>query len=338
MKGYKIVKPYTLKEVEIPEQEFSTGKAKVKMTKTLVTLPDFLKYMEGDKDVSPVLGSYGIGIVSETDANFFGLEKGTHVYIEPFTPCGECYNCKNGEPKKCSELLIAGDDSDGFLSDFYSAKPEKLFALPESVSDYDALFIGQISLAISVIDKLKIQKGDYVSIVGGNNFANILAQLLIYYQAVPIVLTTDAEDYEILKNSGIYYVLGENDNWQKDVMNITGGRMTSSVVYVADCDIPVTKAFSLASYNARVIFTGNAYKNNPISFAQAVRKQLTFYCVNISSGNTASSINVIANKAVNLSNLKVETASYEDVPKLFKNMSAKFGTDGKIYETVIENL
>lgn len=338
MKGYKIVKPFTLKEVEIPEPEFSTGKAKVKMTKTLVTLPDFLRFMEGSNEVSHVLGSYGIGIISETDTNFFGLEKGTHVYIEPFTPCGECYNCKNGEGKKCSELLIAGDDCDGFLSDFYSAKPEKLFALPDSVSDFDALFIGQISLAISVIDTLKIQKGDYVSIVGGNNFANILAQLLIYYQAVPIVLTMDNEDYEILKKSGIYYVLGENDNWQKDVMNITGGRMTSSVVYVSDCDIPVVKAFSLASYDARVIFTGYPYKNNSISFAQAVRKQLDIHCVNISSGNTASSINVIANKAINLTNLKVESASYEDVPKLFKDMATKFETDGKIYETVIDNL
>lgn len=336
MKGYKIVKPQTLKEVDIPEQEISTGKAKVKITKTLVTFSDYLKYMEGDKEESPILGRYGIGIVSETDTNFFGLEKGSHVYIDPFTPCGECYNCKNNERKKCSELLIAGEDSDGFLSDFYSVSPEKLHILPEVINDFDALFIGQISLAVSIIDTLKIQKGDYVSIVGGNNLANIIAQLLIYYQAVPIVATTDPEDFETLKNAGIYYVLGPEDNWQKEVMSITGGRMTNSVVYIADCDIPVVKAFSLASYNASVVFTGNSYKNNPISFNQAVRKQLDIHFLNVGLENTASSINLIANKAIDLSKLKYETANYSDVPKVFKNMATKFENENKTYETVID--
>ncbi len=336
MKGWKIVKPLQLNEEEIIESSENLSLSKVKITKALITLADVLRYNGDIAAENVVLGSSGIGIVSETETNLFGLEKGKHVYIEPNRSCGECYNCKNGAPTKCSDVMIAGEDFDGFLGDFANVDPRQLFLLPDSVPDLDALFIGQISLAITVVDKLGIQKGDYVAIVGANNFGNILAQLLIYYQAVPIVLTNNDEDYEIAKNSGIYYVLGQTDNWQKEVSAITSGRMTKSVVYISDCNIPTQKAFNLASYNACVAYTGVSYKNSSISFAQAVKKQLQILCINSGYGNTAASINLIANKAINLSHLKLDSSSYADVANTLKSMNEMLEKQDKIYETVVD--
>ena len=336
MKGWKIVKPLQIEEKDSSELSVDNETTKVKITKALVTLSDVLHYSgELDSD-GVVLGSAGIGVISETPTNLFGLEKGKHVYIEPNIECGECYNCVSGNPTKCSNTQVAGENFDGFVRDFVSAPAEKLFVLPESVSDLDALFINQISLAISVVDKLNIQKGDYVAIVGANNFGNILAQLLIYYQAVPIVLTSNEEDFKIAKNSGIYYVLGAEDNWGKEVGLITSGRMTKSVVYISDCNIPIAKAFSLASYNAKVAFTGVSYKSNPISFAQAIKKQLEILCINSGFGNTAASINLIANKAINLSHLRLDNTTYDKVPDTMKNLLKSLETDGKIYETIID--
>lgn len=336
MKGWKIVKPATLQEVEITESTIAQSPAKVKITKALVTLSDVLKFSSDAENSEFVAGSYGIGIVSETETNLFGLEKGAHVYIEPTRPCGECYNCKNGDEQKCASLLSAGEDFDGFLRDFTVVDSSKLYPLPESVTDFQALFIGHISLAVAVIDKLGIQKGDYVAIIGANNFANILAQLLIYYQAVPIIATTDKADAETATKSGIYYVLGPDENWQKEVASITGGRMTKSVVYVSDCNIPANKAFSLASFSADVAFTGFSFKNNAISVSQAVKKQLDIHCINTGVGNTATSINLIANKAIDLSHLPIKIAKYADVPEVFKENASSLESENKVYETVIE--
>lgn len=336
MKGWKIIKPSTIQEQELNDVSDNNALAKVKITKALISLPDVLRYKGELESNNVVLGGAGIGIVSDAETNLFGLEKGKHVYIEPNRECLECYNCKSGIPTKCSNLQIAGEDFDGFLCDFTNVDASKLFILPESVPDLEALFINQISLAISVVDKLGIQKGDYVSIIGANNFGNILAQLLIYYQAVPIVMTTNEEDYNIAKESGIYYVLGTEDNWQKEVATITSGRMTKSVVYISDCNIPSAKAFALASYNASVAFTGVYYKNNAISFAQAIKKQLQILCINSGFGNTATSINLIANKAINLSKLKLDSSSYDNVPTTLEKMSTMFDEQGKIYETIVD--
>lgn len=336
MKGYFITDEKKLDLLEVKEDEKLIGTPKIKTTMALITLPDVLRYNGEVFAENIVLGSTGVGIVSQTEANLFDLEKGKHVYIEPNTECGECYNCINGDYLKCSDMYIAGEDTHGFLRDFVSAPAEKLFTLPESVTDFDALFIKHISLAIDVIDKLNVQKGDYVAVIGGNNFGNILSQLLIYYSAVPILMTNDEEDYNIAKKSGVYYVLGAEDNWKDEVFMITSGRMAEKVVYISDCNIPVVKAFNLASFGAQVAFTGSSYKNSPITFTQAIKKQLDILCINNGFGNTASSINIISNKAINLSHLPVDRAKFEDVPKVFENLSKQLEQTGKIRETLIE--
>ena len=336
MKGWKIIEPFTLKEEEIAESTDNGSMTKVKITKSLITLSDVLTYRDDIDCSNPILGSAGIGVVSETETNLFGLEKGMHVYVEPYKECQECYSCLSGMPSNCIDLLKAGVDFNGFLSDFVNVSPEKLFILPDSVPDLEALFIDHISLAIKVVDQLKIQKGDYVSVIGANNFGNILAQLLIYYQAVPIVMTMNEEDAQIAKDAGIYYVLGPEDNWQKEVSSITSGRMTKSVVYISDCGIPATKAFSMASFNASVAFTGVSYKNNSISFVQAIKKQLNILCINSGFGNTATSINLIANKAINLAPLKLDSATYDSAPDALNKMNKSFDKTGKIYETVVD--
>ena len=336
MKGWKIIKPFEIKEQEISESPELGSLSKVKITKALIGLSDVLRY-NGDLESNNVaLGCAGIGIISETETNLFGLEKGNHVYIAPNRECNECYNCKSGNTTKCSNLQVAGEDFDGFLCDFAEVDNNKLYVLPDSVPDFEALFIEHISLAIAVVDKLGIEKGDYVAIVGANNFGNILAQLLIYYQAVPIVVTTNDEDFKIAKNSGIYYVLGQDDNWQKEVSLITSGRMTKSVVYISDCNIPAVKAFALASHNANVAYTGVSYKNNAFSFAQAIKKQLEILCINSGFGNTTTSINLIANKAINLSHLKLDSAPYDSVPETLQKMNQTLQSEGKIYETVVD--
>ncbi len=336
MKGYKITKPFILEEQELPESTSSEVQSKVKINKALIKLSDVLRYRGELDGKEVVLGSSGIGIVSETDANLFGLEKGKHIYIDPTRACEECYNCKKGEHSKCSDLLYAGEDFDGFLSDFITATPDKLFTLPSSVSDFESLFIDHISLGVSIFDKLGIQKGDYVAVLGANNFGNIFAQLLIYYQAVPIVMTLDEEDYDIAKKSGIYYVLGPNDNWQKEVSAITSGRMIDKIVYISDSNIPTSKAFALASSHAQVAFTGEFYKSTPVSFLQAVKKQLDILCINSGCGNTGASINILANKAINFSHLKLETSNYNNVKETFEKLNNQFEKEGKIYETIVD--
>ena len=336
MKGYKSLNPSTISLQEAIDNSCTGNYCKVKLTKTLIKLADLLHF-RGDLEAEDVfLGSSGIGIVSESEPNLFGLEKGKRVYIEPYRQCYECYNCKNGEPLKCSNLLVAGENFNGFLADFACASSDKLYLLPESVSDLEALFVNHISLSLSIIDRLNIQKGDYVLVTGGNSLSNILSQLLIYYQAVPIYLATSEQDANQAKTSGIYYILESKDNWVKEVTSITGGRMAEKVVFLTDSTITTAKIFTIVSYNATMILTGVYHNTNTVSFVKAIKKQTNILCVNNGYGNTASAINLLANKAISLANFNTPTCKFNQVPEVFEKLNKQFEKDGFINETIVE--
>lgn len=336
MKGWIVKEPLKLEKEEISRKKTSPeGLIKVKITKTLLTLSDVLGFNgeNGVKDVA--LGSFGTGIVSESQPNLLGLEPGKHVYVSPYKPCEVCHNCQNDDYAKCSDMKIAGIDYDGFLRDFEDSEPGCLFPLPESVSDFEALFIDYVSLAVSIIDKLHVEKGDYVSVVGANYFGIILSQVLIYYQAVPILCAQHKENFDIAKNSGVYYVLNENDNWQKEVLSITGGRMTKHVVYMSNSDIPIVKAFSLASYGAKVVYTGVSGKNSAFSFNQAIKKQLDIVCINSGYDNTETAINLIANDAIDISKFNIKSFPESKAAEVLSEMNRTLSEKGFVSETVI---
>ena len=338
MKGLHSVKPNILTELDITEGFDKTIESKVKITKALVTMQDVLHFTGENRVENIVLGSYGIGVISEAGNNLFDLEKGTRVYIEPEKQCGKCFNCKLGETNKCSDIQIAGEDYHGFLRDFATAESSKIFSLPESVSDFEALFIGKISIALSIINSLNIEKGDHIAIIGGTTLGIILAELLIYYQAVPILIDSNKENIEIAKKSGVYYTLSDDEKWIKDVTSITGGRMAKGVVYLTDSNIAVKTAFNVASFKAPIVFSGTSHRNCTFSFLTALKKQLVIMFINNGFSNTASSINLLANKALDFTYLKVNKESYSSIATKFKALAKDVANDEPITDTVVDML
>lgn len=325
MKGWQITAPNTLAEDNFTEVFDSVSSAKIKITKALVNENDIIAY-SGDKnaDYPVITGSFGAGIVVETGENCFGLEKNDRVYVNPFTNCQTCYSCKSNMPGCCSEMKIAGENAPGFLRDFAIFPCSSVYDLPDNVSDADAVFIEYVSLAISVIDRLEIKKGDHIAVIGANTLGNILSQIIIYYQGVPILIDNNSENLEKAKEAGVYYVLNVDHELQKNVSELTSGRMADKVVFTCPPAIETKLPLQLASYGSSIAFAGFDYSNLTINLKPAMKRQLNICTVTKGFGNTAASINLLANKAVNLSAVPKIFAEYQDVPSLYEQMSSSY--------------
>ena len=340
MTGWQIIGNEQLEKVTKTEPFDGLDSIKVKITRTLLTIEDIAAFCGEDKEVAfPVIpGRSSVGQISETGGNsVFGLEKGTRVYLAPISSCGKCYHCSLGKPEECYNFVIAGKNTDGFLRDFAVMKTSDIFALPSSVKDEDAIYIEYISLALSVIDKLKIEKGQHVAVIGCNVLASILAQLIIYYQGVPILIDSDENDLLLAKKSGIYYTVGLSDKTEEEISTITGGRMASRVVYLTRSGLPTDLAFKLAAPCANVGFAGFSYSNIKVPFSIAMRKQINAICITNGFGNTETAINLLANKAVDLSNYRLPLTAMDDIEKTFIS-SAEDYKEGKKIKNIFINM
>ncbi len=318
MKVWKLLSPKIFAEEERPDNIASPTQAKVKITKVLLAYPEIRAYT-GASDIHypHVPGMYAVGVVAETGSECIKVEKNTRVFLDGVAPCGECAECRKGNGSNCLSPKIAGIDKDGFLRDFIVTEEANLSPLPSSVSEDAALYAGIISLCENIVDKLDAPKGTHVAIIGAGETGNILSQLLIYRQAVPILIDTDEARLATAAKCGIYYTLKADENLLSGLSEITGGRMAEGCVYTSFSGISAALPFTITAPRGKVIFAGMEFPEMNVHLKPALDKKLTLTGVSNEGGQSAAAINLLVNKAVDFAPLIAEEKSASDIAALF---------------------
>ena len=266
------------------------------------------------------------------------MKKGTKVALSAVKNCGKCNNCLSGNPSKCSEFIVAGKNTDGFLKDFAVLTTSEINTYPQSISDSEIIYLEYVSLALSVVDKLNVEKGQHVGIIGASVFGSTLAQLIIYYQGVPIIIDDDDEDLLLAKKSGIYYTVKSGAKTEKEISSITGGRMLEKVVYVTGSKISPELAFKLSASLGKVAFAGFSQINLRTSVNLALEKQLDCAFITSGYGNTETAINILANKAIDFSNYLVPLTEMKDIEKNVAEMCERYQKKEKVKDLLVNML
>ena len=337
MFAWQINEPKQIKKVQIENNLEQIDDVKVKITKCLVTRQDLLNFLGKSNVTYPIIPSkIAVGQITETlkESNYF--VKGTKVYLSPEKPCKTCHKCLNNLENECLNVLYASKNFDGYLKEFAVLPKESAHILTQKTSYYDALFLNHISLALSVIDKLHISKGQHVCILGGSIFANIVAQLISYYQGVPIMIDNSEESLDIANKCGIYYSYPVTKNLEKQIMNITGFRNCSIIIFDTESDINPDWISKLCANTANVAISGMVDTKTKINFEQLFDKEIDLTCVKSSFNNISSSINLIVQGVLNLSCFDINEYKFDYADKHFENFATKLLNDSNKNQFIID--
>lgn len=338
MEGLQITAPGAISTIEKKEFFESSDSVKVKITHTLFIQEDFLTFEGDPRAIYPIVPSrIAIGKVVETNGdNSFGFERGMNVFLHPVTNCNKCFECAKGEYKNCANFRIAGKNTDGFLRDFAIMDNDDVSVLPPSVTERDALFIDHIATCDRIVDNLNLQKGEHVVIVGGDVLGIILAQLIIYYQGVPILVDNNQGNLDIAKQAGVYYTLFADNKVERNVAELTGARLANKVVYMTGANLNTDIALKLAGHNATVCFGGFGTPNIRVNFNTALLKQLRFNCATNGFGNYNSAINILANKAIDTSIFEIRTTKSDRAAEVIREMGKGISYDATKNMLIVE--
>ncbi len=326
MKAWRVYGANDIRCDELASQTVGPGCVKLKITYSAISLTDRLIF-EGalSTDKAPIIiGRQGVGMVTETGAGVTGLQRGDHVAVDTYVPCGTCGNCKAGKTGECEKLLTYGVSEDGFLRDFFVVSENDVYKLPERIKDNEAIFIEHTAMALNAFNRLNVEKGEHIVIVGANIIALILTQIAIYHQAVPIVVDTRQDRLDAAAALGAYYTINSVDtDVQKKIFSLTGGRMAETAVYLANTKMPLNKTLSLVSRGGKAAFAGwgNFEDDMNIPLAPLINKQVSVFGVNNGSKFMASAINMLANKSVKVAQLISKEIAFDEVEGALKEMS-----------------
>ena len=336
MKIWKIISPKVLTEEERPDNISSDTQAKVKITKVMIGQPEIRRYSGVSKPKYPFIpGMFAVGVVTEAGSGCVTVEKNSRVFLGGAAPCGKCPECLKGNYDNCANVRFPGLDADGYLRDFIVTDESALSPLPSSVSDNDALFSGIVALCESVIDRLDVPKGTHIAVIGADIIGNILSQLLIWHQAVPILIDTDEERLAKAAAGGVYYTLKADENLISGLSEITGGRMAEGCVYTSFNDISPDLSFDITAPRGKVIFAGMEFPEISVHLKKALSKKLTVTGVTNDYEQSAAAINLLVNKAVDFSALTGEEKSAADIQAMFAAKAELLEKDKRVSPSIL---
>ncbi len=320
---WQIGEPKKIEQLSGKENIDSINCIKIKIKQALLTQEDF-DLFQGVEDVEyPVIpSSFAVGEVSEVidENNSYGLKQLDKIYLNR-----EATALSDDENRQSGELL----------KDFVVANKDDIYILPPTISLDDAIYIEYISMALKTFDKLDIQKGEHVAVIGGGILGNILAQIINYHQGVPIIIDNNEDNLKTAEQCGIYYTTKTDADFEKYIKEITGGRMVYKIVYLSDSHLNSDISLKLARKNANIAYIGFGKSNIRLSCSVAMKKQLSVTFVNDGTGYTETAINLIANKALNFSRFSIPKVAFSGVKRIFEN-SLTESTNQKEYIITIE--
>lgn len=325
MKVWKLQAPKQLELQESPPTVLQKDFVKVKVEEVLLGTCD-LDYYNGEiaQNYPFVLGRSAAGVISEVfDKEKSIMQKLDRVVIDPFIPCNSCKECKAEEYNKCAELKYMGQNCDGLMQNFVDVHIDQVYHIPDNMSYEKALFVPHVAFGLNIVDALTLEKGRHVTVFASTKMGVILAQLLSYYQAVPILVSPNEELLNIARNLGIFYCVNNTQvDVEREVMTITGGRMCSELVLFSDSDFSFDDVYNSAAKNANICLAGIAAKDSSLSLSQICQKHLSIFGVYNGVGNFSSAINLLVTGTVKVDKLTGTAVNFAELDTAITEMDA----------------
>jgi len=134
-----------------------------------------LEVVRGYMRFTGVLGHEFVGTVVKGPRSW----RNKRVVAEINCVCGRCEMCQRGLSNHCRRRTVLGiAGRDGVFAELVAVPERNLHAVPDAVSDEQAVFVEPLAAAFQVIKQCPIEKRMRVAVVGPGRLGALVAQVL----------------------------------------------------------------------------------------------------------------------------------------------------------------
>jgi L-iditol 2-dehydrogenase len=192
--------------------------------------------------------------VIDDNAAAYGFSKGQLVAVDPAEPCGACEHCHDAHPNLCPNVRFTGAPPyNGALTEQILARPEALFALPDSMTATEAVMLEPLGVAIHALDLARPEILDSVAILGAGPIGLLIAQLVRLTGAGPILMVDPlAYRREVALHHGAEAAFAS----VADITERTKGRGADLVIEATNSPLGFAHAVDAARIGGRIVLVG----------------------------------------------------------------------------------
>lgn len=212
---------------------------------------------KGSADVKPpvVLGHEFSGIVEKVGSEVTTVRPGDHVTVDPNIYCGKCHFCQMGKKQMCENLFAIGVNRDGGFAEYCLVPETQCYQLDKDVPLKYGAMTEPLACCIHGIDRVKIQSGDTVCVIGGGAIGLIMVQLAKISGASKVVLSEPvAMRREIGMEVGAWGTIDPiHENIGERLEELLGTRGVDVVIECVGTPVAAEQAFLAANKGATIL-------------------------------------------------------------------------------------
>lgn len=243
-------------------------------------------------------------------------DTGERVVMVPIVNCGHCYFCLRGLPTYCTTGKFYGLTRDGFFAESKAMLPRSLIPIPKTVSDEEAAIVEPVALALRVLDYMKPNLGDWVTVIGQGPIGLLMTQVAKLKGCR--VIAVDLEDYrlELSEKYGADAVVNaKKEDVAKAVRKLT--KIGSDlVIEAAGTRGTVEQTPFLVKKTGKVALVGESKGYLNLEDAD----EALFFTIYISPVEYPSAVELIAKKLVDVKGLVTHRFRLDDFEKALQTV------------------
>ncbi len=298
----------------------------VRITMSSICTSDLhIKHGSVPKAVTGItVGHEMVGIVEETGAEVKKIKKGDRVTVNVETFCGECFFCKNGFVNNCTDKnggWALGCRIDGGQAEYVRVPyaDQGLNKIPDSVSDEQALFVGDIlAMGFWAARISEIKETDTVLIIGAGptGICTLLCAMLKNPRKI-IVCEKDETRRNFVKNHYTNVIVVEPENCLETVYNESEHGGADVVIEVAGNEESFKTAWQSARPNAIVTVVALYDKPMVLPLPDMYGKNLTFKTGGVDGCDCDEILSLIAQGKIDTTPLITHKFPLKDIEKAY---------------------
>ena len=203
------------------------------------------------------LGHEFSGRIEQLGEGVAGWKVGDRVTANGSLTCHECEACKSGRYNICQKLGFLGVGNDGAFADFVVVDADKLFAIPEGLTQREAAVSEPLACGIHATHLLGDITGRDVVIIGPG-IIGLSAFFGAKYAGAGRILVSGIGDYrkELVEKYGGTYVDSSKVNLEEFVSKWTDGKLADVVYECIGAEVTLDQAIRISKPGAKIMVMG----------------------------------------------------------------------------------
>lgn len=271
-----------------------------------------------------ILGHEFSGEVVEIGSKVEFAQIGDRVTADINISCGTCYYCRHGQKLHCEHISQLGVHVNGAFAEYIKVPESNLHKLPNSISWEAGSYIEPLACAISGQDKVDIQYGDTVAIIGGGPMG-LAHSILSKLRGAGKVILSELNPTRIGKarDIGVDYVIdADKEDTVETVKKLTNGRGADVVIEAVGSAFTYSQAFQLVRKGGKILAFGAAPASVtiPVSPFDIYSQELTIVASYAGTYDTFSkAISLLENKLFDPSQIITTQCDLVDIKQGIEN-------------------